>query len=266
MIVYTNLFTLSNKEPSENRYIDMFWIWCHFLEKYGGLTTADKVYVLVDSRTCDYMEKIIKFLPTKLNYCMIEYAPPRTVLEGILRRYTFLSFPFLDTSQAIMYLDLDILCVNSIQPLSTIEENSFYVSKEDKLLDLYHLGEVISAETYEFIKEKNLTDLEGYTAGWFLFKGEKINDLFTEIVMRCKNGKKNCITCEQPYFCYVVFDIQFRNTIPGIKIHIADSEFFENNISFQTKKKETIFLNYCGNVGDYNNHWLKLFGVLLSTS
>ena len=206
MIVYTNLFTLESKDPKENRYIDMFWIWCKYMERYSGLTREDKVYVLVDSRTCEYMETVIKYLPIELNYIMIEYKPPKDALQGMLYRYSIVSYPIVDTSQTILYMDVDVLCIGNIKKIETIPMNSLYIWKENLLIDKYHLGEIMTAQKIRFILENDLVEHPGFNAGWFLFRGAALKKLFTEVVIRCKDGKHDCICFEQPFFCDVVFE------------------------------------------------------------
>jgi hypothetical protein len=265
MIVFTNLFTVSEKDPSENRYVDMFWIWCKYMEKNSGLTEQDTVYLLVDSRTCDYIESIIKYLPTDLIYTMIEYKPPLNSLEGMLRRYSILSYPMINPSETILYMDIDVLCIGNIKSIeSQVPMNSLYLWGEDKLIDNFHLEELLTAEKMRFILQHNLSEHEGFTAGWFLFKGIELNKLFHEIVVRCKNGKQTCISFEQPYFCEVVFEVLFEQYLPQITIQFANKTWFQVNMIHQLCPPSTLFLNLCGDPGKEQSHWLKMFGTILS--
>lgn len=266
MIVFTNVFTLVNRDPKENRYIDMFWIWCKYMEKYSGLTPEDTIYLLVDSRTCEYMEKVIKYLPTELIYTMIEYKPPVDALEGMLRRYSLLSYPMIDSSQTILYMDVDVLCIGNIKQIEPIPMNSLYLWRENTLVDNFHLGEIMTAQKMRFILEKNLAEHPGFNAGWFLFRGAALNTLFTEVVLRCKNGKHDCICFEQPYFCDVVFENLFQGAMPQIKTRFADASWFEINMIHKLCKPTTIFLNMCGDPAQEDSHWLKMFGTILADS
>lgn len=265
MIVFTNLFTIKEKDPSENRYIDMFWIWCKYMEKYSGLTENDKVYLLVDSRTCEYMESVIKYLPIDLIYTMLEYKPPLNGLEGMLRRYSFLSYPMIDRSETILYMDVDVLCIGNIKSIeSQVPMNSLYLWRENKLIDEFHLGEILTAEKMRFILQHNLSEHVGFNAGWFLFKGEQLNKLFLEVVLRCKSGKQDCISFEQPYFCDVVFENLFQGFLPEIKTQFANEKWFQINMIHQLCPPSTLFLNLCGDAGQEKSHWLKMFGTILS--
>jgi hypothetical protein len=265
MIVFTNLFTIKEKEPSENRYVDMFWIWCKYMEKYSGLTETDKVYLLVDSRTCEYMESVIKYLPIDLIYTMLEYKPPLNGLEGMLRRYSFLSYPMIDPSETILYMDIDVLCMRNIKSIeSQVPMNSLYLWGENKLIDDFHLGEILTAQKLRIIVENNLSEHIGFNAGWFLFKGEELNKLFLEVVIRCKNGRQDCICFEQPYFCEVVFEVLFQGFLPTIQIQFANKTWFQTTNTFNLSNSKNLFINFCGDPGQEKTHWLKMFGAILN--
>jgi hypothetical protein len=170
----------------------------------------------------------------------------------------------IDPSETMLYMDVDVLCSGNIKIIEPIPMNSLYLWRECKLIDEFHLGEILTAQKLRFIVEKNLGDHIGFTAGWFLFKGNALNKLFTEIVLRCKNGKQNCISFEQPYFCETVFDNLFQGFLPEIQIHFANEIWFQNNNIYTLGNSESLFLNLCGNPGVEQNHWLKMFGLILA--
>ena len=58
MLVYTNLFTVSTKEPKNNKYIAMFYIWFTYIKKYGGLTSNDTVGIIIDDLTFSYINDL----------------------------------------------------------------------------------------------------------------------------------------------------------------------------------------------------------------
>ena len=58
MLVYTVCFTKKGQEPKDNKYIFMLLIWLKFVEVFGCIQTTDRICVIVDTKTKDYLESI----------------------------------------------------------------------------------------------------------------------------------------------------------------------------------------------------------------
>ena len=92
MIVYTVLFTLVGKDPAENRYVEMFYIWLTHLLKNGGLGPSDKICIILDKPTIDFInsEFILKHI-LNLSRVTIEFwliLQPRTLSDGMVHKYS----------------------------------------------------------------------------------------------------------------------------------------------------------------------------------
>ena len=112
MIVYTVLFTLVGKDPAENRYVEMFYVWITHLIKNSGLNEKDKICILIDKPTLDFMNNEIH-LGYILKKCMVAtefwFVPqPLTISQGMALRYSIDEFPGI-CSECSLYIDIDVL-------------------------------------------------------------------------------------------------------------------------------------------------------------
>lgn len=261
MIIYTNVFTIQGQSPSENRYIDMFFIWYRFIQKNGNLSEKDMIFLMTDSTTAEYIEDKMS---NSFTFSILEYPQPKTYLEGILRRYTAPFYLEKYKDEQFLYFDVDILCISSLHDIEQLGKNQLYIFPENNLLDQYYLGALLSeTEKEEYMKK--LGDFPGFTGGCFSYRGELLNIFFTELVKFVKEGRRDLEMYEQPYWCKIIYRCLFENKIEGLEIKIADSKRMEHNSSIQKCKKETVFLNFCGEPGDGTHHWRKIFFALLST-
>ena len=50
------VYTLKDKEPKDNLYLEIFYLWLTMLIKNGGLDKRDILYIHMDSRTIEYLQ------------------------------------------------------------------------------------------------------------------------------------------------------------------------------------------------------------------
>ena len=98
MLVYTALFTLEGKDPKQNKYVTMFYMWFSYLKRYGGLGPGDCVGLIVDEDTLEYMNSE----GNQILACISEGVPfnieistmkrPANISEGFAERYNLQNF------------------------------------------------------------------------------------------------------------------------------------------------------------------------------
>lgn len=251
MLVYTLLFTLENKDPKENKYVDMLLIWLTYLIKHGGLDSTDEIAILIDTRTFNYIQEIeplsylVDLAPCPVNFIPIE--PPLTLSEGILQRFRFLK------QCQTLFLDLDILVLQSLKKyIPILKETQFLVMPEGRLEDSNYGGLVIKGE---------IPSMCGFSAGWFAFyPSPEIQKMFDTIRSECLAQASNPFyTIDQPFFNKWVFLSLTENPL-GISVLVMNDTIIENN-SYEVKSS-TVFLNYCGEPGNGATHATKMVGFM----
>ena len=261
MIVYSLLFTLEGKDPSKNKYIDMFYIWLTFLLKYGGLTEKDKLCLLCDDITLeeinsyDTLASIIE--KTHVEFEIHSIPRPKTISEGICSRYICMA-----ENEYILFLDLDILVLKDLSTFfESIPQDSEYmlVMPEGKVLDSMYGGEVIERNTHTETHH-------GYTAGWFVYKwGPNVKKVFENIKKGClENIDKPFYTIDQPFFNKEIYNTKYNKNNNLLKIYTMDDECMENNTYNTIQLQNAVFVNYCGEPGDGDMHYRKVLSFLFS--
>ena len=250
MLVYTLLFTLIGKDPANNKYVDMFFIWITYLARNARLEQSDKIAVLIDDPTCKYLESMEGFqaLSSKLPFSILfsTIPQPDTITKGILTRFNYSNKMFNQTIH--LFLDLDVLVVRPIRYLfEQLPENTIILFPEGIMSEKNYGGHFIQDDS-----------MNGFSAGYFAFtKGEDIANLFTSIQDDClKNEKDPFYTIDQPFFNLHIYK-RIKENIGNFNIFTLPKQYLETNSA--TIRKETLFMNYCGDVGIGSSHLQKLF-------
>ena len=250
MLVYTNLFTLVGKDPAENHYIDMLFIWLTFLRRFAELQETDKILILADQATIDFLNsnetfaQVSKGVLTPIEFRLT--PQPKTLMEGMMQRYNEANRILSDCS---LYLDIDVLVCNSLNEMRKLPSNTFLVCPEGELLSTDYGGHTIPYSV-------DLKWETGYTSGMFGFtEGEETSKLLKAIYESCAAHKGDPFyTVDQPYFNKYVHALESKYTIP--------EDWLENNEPFDERKDSAVFLNYCGEPGKGKIHFQKLLTQL----
>jgi hypothetical protein len=251
MLVYTLLFTLANKDPKENKYVDMLLIWLTYLIKYGGLDKTDEIAVLIDTRTFAHIQEIeplsylVDSASCPINFVCIE--PPLTLSEGMIQRYKIIK------NIQSFYLDLDCIILKSLkQYIPQLKDNQFLVMPEGRLEDSNYGGLVLKGD---------IPPMCGFTSGWFVFYPcDEIQKFFDNIRSEClAQASDPFYTIDQPFFNKWVYLSLTENPL-GISVLVMNDEIIENN-SYEVKPS-TVFMNYCGEPGVGAAHATKMVGLL----
>ena len=261
MIVYTVLFTLVGKDPAENRYVEMFYIWLTHLLKHGGLDTGDKICVLIDKPTIDFLNAdfnigfILSMCRVPMEFWIINQ--PNTPSEGMVQKYNIEDVPAI-VSDCSLYLDLDIIIKAPLTPVRELIPDTLAVVVEGKIYNDDYGGKVIP-------REPGKEEYPGFSAAIFVFSvGETVREF-----MRCVKG--GCLaqhppfyTVEQPFFNKYIYELFIDKQQP---FFIIPKKYVSNND--MTPSDSVVFVNYCGDPGNGPRHVVKMIlsmcmGLLLT--
>jgi len=261
MIVYTVLFTLVGKDPADNRYVEMLYIWLTHILKNAGLGVGDKICVLIDKPTIDFLngDFNIGFI---LNTCRVPIEfwlinQPHTPSEGMVQKYNIEDVPAI-VSNCSLYLDLDIVVKAPLTLVCELIPDTLAVVVEGDIYNDDYGGKVLP-------REREKEGYPGFSAALFVFSiGETVREF-----MRCVKG--GCLaqdppfyTVEQPFFNKYLYELFINLERPFFMI---PKKYVSNND--MTPSDSVVFVNYCGDPGNGPRHIVKMImsmcmGLLLT--
>jgi acetyltransferase-like isoleucine patch superfamily enzyme len=264
MLVYTTLFTLSEKEPANNKYIDMFYIWFTYLKRYGGLTSDDCVGLLVDEDTFNYMNfdnyttfgYLSQGVPFHIEISIMKR--PSNLSEGFAERYRIENFESITKHELNLHLDIDCLCIRNIHALFNqvkTTENTFYIMTEDgNLFDDNHGG---------LLLEKGILyeGFPGISAGWYAWKhSEGQREFFKSVLNGClENMNTPYYTVDQPFYNYEIVMRIVSKKEADFSICILSNEIVAFNPYIEDESlKNAYFVNFAGQPGVQDCHYKKI--------
>jgi hypothetical protein len=248
MIVYTLLFTLSGKNPCDNQYIQMFQIWLSYIIKYACLDKSDKIYVLIDTVTSNYIDTNIQIDILKKTTCpitFIQIQQPTSISEGMVKKY--IHFEDKDT---FLYLDLDVLVIKSLKEIPSLQSNQLLVVPEGIINHGLYAGHLLP---------ESIEPICGFTAGLFgYYPGEEITKFFESIRSECLNYKEVLYTVDQPFFNKWLY---LTITQSALKITLI---LMKDKVTNNSTEEEpgVVFLNYPGQPGDGQLHYTKMMNKM----
>jgi len=260
--IYTVLFTLDGKDPSKNKYVDMFFIWFLFLKKFGDVSNTN-ICLYIDTTTMEYLKTIDRFNNILSNCQVFPFPSPSSLMEGMKRRYIVAqNFQNTNPGQLYMYMDLDVLVY---KPLSILLNTSntdklFYIHTEENLFGL--AGNILSDNyvgtriSFTDKEKESFQHMGGISSGLFAWHhmNSEFSEFFKNILDTIQNDYQKYYTVDQPYFNEAVL-----RYIPNELVCVMDSHLIGFNQIY--KDIETIpyvLINYAGEPGDDSLHFSKL--------
>jgi len=252
--LYTIVFTLKEKKPSENQYIHMLLLWISQLVHSNALTDKDSLQFYMDRVTYDYIVTktpfgtIVSKLPCKPQVCLLE--SPSTLLEGCSWKYVVDVKTY--TQDILIYCDLDIyIC----RPLGLfckdMVPNTLYVQPEGYISDPNY-GAHFKQEELQCIG----TESPGCSAGKFILSGKQVAESFFNAMRWILDSNKNtsyyCL--EQPLFNYIIYRqfLAIESPASHIDLNTLSSSISINFHGY--KKGDTVFLDCMGEPGNGSLH------------
>jgi hypothetical protein len=244
------LYTLKNKDPKDNEYVTIFFLWLSKLIQIGGLRSEDILYIHIDSRTFEFLENEFTVLPILFNtlqcpFKFIVFDPPENSLEGMMQKYDLVDY----IQDIYMYCDIDIIISNPFHIITEqMTDNMIYVCKEGELINSnYSTG---------FSEEITDVTLPGFSAGKFAIVGKDLRNNLFEIIHSICDISSDFYTVEQPFFNRAIYS--FNRSVINI-------DLLTSVVSFNSKgydKTKTIFHDLAGDVGDGSMHLKKMLHIM----
>jgi hypothetical protein len=266
MLVYTVCFTKKGIEPKDNKYISMLFIWLRYMEVFGGITDTDTICVLVDPETKKYIDSFQSSSILHLPFKVVEFEQPSTAQEGTQFRYRIYESGLIKDSMPVCYMDVDMLVIKDIHWIDkelAEAPQALLVYPEYTLRHFTYLGELTEEDMVFFEEFPELyTTHPGMTSTLFAFCGSLLKEPFAELVATMKASTTVHYTLDQPFFNRMVL------------WHCYKKQTFE--VSFLQKKsiayndlrsrcgEEARLINYCGEPGNQEFHWMKMLMALLA--
>jgi hypothetical protein len=263
MLVYTFLFTLEGKDPKQNKYVTMFYMWFSYLKKYAGLGPTDCVGLIADEDTLEYMNSegnqilayIIEGAPFAIEISTMKR--PANISEGFAERYNSDNFKDFTQHEVNLHIDIDCLCIRNIHKLFSDKNADFYVMEETgSLTDDNYAGKLIKDATSDFQEER------GFSAGWYAWRSSKIQEeLFETVSKGClENAANPFYTVDQPFYNYEILKIITEKTM---NVHRFESSVVAFNASFSDEAlSRAWFVNFAGEPGVEDCHFNKMFAFM----
>jgi len=260
MLVYTTLFTLAGKNPKENKYIDMFYIWFSYLKRYAGLGQNDCVGLIVDEDTLDYINSNYTFayISTDVPFHIeLSIMPrPANLTEGFAQRYNLQHFDTIIQHELNLHLDIDCLCIRNINTLfSQVEGHSFYAMSE--------IGFMYHSDYCGHLLEDGILpeDFPGISAGWYAWKhSESQREMFESVSKACLANTTPFYTVDQPFYTYELIQRILSKTLDICLIDKRTVAF--NPSMFDECLKDAYFVNFAGEPGVESSHFIKIFAFM----
>jgi len=253
--IYTVLFTLESREPETNEYIKIFYIW---LSQICKLKAADRVVLLTDSRTSDYlsksfiMEKMLREIKFTVNILL--FPPPKTLLEGMTHKYATFDY----AEDYLMYADLDIMFLKHPSLIVDGDDNDRLMVQFE--MDINSHG-YMEAMTEEERVAALKTSALGISAGKFIIRGKKIRDVIFKIINDMIGVAPDIkyYTIEQPIFNKVVFLVYDIIPVKRIPNEIISANFFEYT-------EKSVLMDLFGDPGNGQTHLNKVIEFIAYTN
>lgn len=243
--VYTVLFTLSDKDPSQNTYIKIFQLWISQLIKKSNVK---RCVVLLDTRTLDFIADsfiLNKYLLKKAKFKIdfMKFESPKTLLDGMIHKYSIFDY----YEDFLMYCDVDLFIYKELSFLDIPKTASLFLHAEGPITEY--------AEAFtETMKSRFIKPgAKGFSAGKFVICGKTIRDLLFQKIHEM-NNRQHFYTIEQPFFNKAIYSL--IDTININANFITPPKISNNCRDFD--EQTTVLVDFQGQPGDGAFHLDKI--------
>ena len=149
------IYTLKDKDPEDNLYLNILHQWLTMVIKNGDLTKGDIIHIHMDTVTFNYLENnisiltnLLKMLPCDFKIQLFEQ--PETSLEGMMNKYVFTEY----SQDAYIYSDIDVLIIRPLRSMFANLTNNTIFPLKALSLDHNYYSEGFSHKTNTYNVEK----------------------------------------------------------------------------------------------------------------
>lgn len=241
------IYTIYDKQIEENKYVTIFLLWLSQLIKVGGLTKDDILHMYIDKRTIEYLfnNSIFGKLLSKISFQnqIFGIEAPKTHLEGMMWKYNHSVY----TQDIYMYIDIDILIINSLHNLvESITPNNIYVCIEGLLTNSDYGADIPLEEIVDGVK--------GFSAGKFIVYGRELRDNFFKTIQRFCNYDKAYYTIEQPFFNRAIITMENID----VDLFVSPKVVLDPDLY---NKNTTVLFDCAGEPGNGELHYSKIMDI-----
>ena len=265
MLVYTTLFTLAGKDPKNNKYITMFYMWFTYLKRYSGLGPDDCVGVILDEETLEYINSDNTFgylninVPFKVELSLMKR--PTNLSEGFAERYRAENLDQFTEHLLNLHMDIDCLCIRSIPSLFVqidLREPTFFSMAEGCMCEDNYGGNLIKQEDLPH------PEFPGLSAGWYAWmRSDDQKKLFENVLKGCLAKSDPFYTVDQPFYNYELLQIINGKKV-DFKLCVLDNKLVAfNPLISDPSLASAYFVNFCGEPGVEDFHFNKIFAFML---
>lgn len=261
LCLYTNLFTLADREVKDNKYVDMFFIWLAQLLHLDILKRDDQLVIVTDQRTATWLEVKSDFSTYRDTFkCPVSFyttAPPRTLFEGCCNKYVEIPF----TQNCIMYTDIDVLFLKPVDDLlAQTQDETIYCQPEGDIHNEDYSAD-FNVEEMTLFQE----DCGGLSAGKFLIRGQGVYNKYIKLMKSILSAQlpqwERYYTLEQPLFNRCMFTLMFQREVEMNTTLLFPPRISANWLEYEHKK--TVLMDLCGQPGDAALHLSKMLQAVL---
>jgi hypothetical protein len=190
------IYTLTDTDPSQNLYINIFYQWLAMLIKNGGLTKDDMLHIYMDDETIKYLNTtktvfhdIIPKLPC--DFEIIEFKQPETHLQGKMNKYAMNEY----SQDIYLYCDINHKIVNSLHSIDSIlNENSMY----------FFTISLLNNTDFEISK---LPQAPAFSSSIFIIVGKELRDTFFNRINALCDYTTTYSSVDEPFFNKAIYEI-----------------------------------------------------------
>jgi len=221
------------------RYVYMAMIMLKSLQSVA----SEGHILLVSSDLIDIVQTLNFFGDPRFRVLVV--PPPRDVYDGM--RYKYLLPALFDcTGRDFTYIDCDMLCVRPYT--MPVPPDSFMVYNEGLIKNTDYSG----SDDFMTVSPGQ----KGLTAGFFMFNyGPRVAATFRRILASMDECDARFYTLDQPHFNKALYS-------EGTQIHFLPDDFISYNM--HSHLDTCSFVNFCGDPGNGDAHFRKMFDVFTS--
>lgn len=242
----------------------MLFIWLRYVEIYGGVKETDTICILVDPETKKYIESFQSVSILQVPVVYIEFEQPTTAQEGTQYRYRIYESGLVNEDMRTCYMDVDMLVIKDIHWMEAeIQPKTLSVYPEYTLRHFTYLGDLTEEDMIFFEEFPDVyTTQPGITSTFFGFIGSLMKGPFEELLRKMNTSTVEHYTLDQPFFNRMILWHCYKKQT--FEVSFVQKKAIAYNDLRKRCSEEACIINFCGEPGNQEFHWMKMFMAVLS--
>ena len=170
------------------------------IKKYGKRDSLTDILIITDKKLLDKISELESYRQSERVYFSIYDIDQ--VVDATFARYNIYDWENIMNYDRILYLDTDILVLNNLKNIFSIDTDKICAIEEGHFGNKYH-GEKI------FSKDVKKKEIPSFSSGMMYFKNTDLNKKIFDETYALR--KKDFDFFDQPYFNYVAYKYKNYN-------------------------------------------------------